>query len=333
MCSRAFLFSAAALTACLGCSSITIDKPANGSTVSMPQETQVTEKGSNVCYDEVLFDSFNPADFGGSRSELVPKGRLLYAAPGSHTLFVGARNCKLHQNISASSTFTVSRCPLCFTCPAGQVVNPSSGQCCDNGKCDAYAFGNFGQWFYSDPACLKETSPGSGKWLSELDCINLQVALIRGATPGPPAMLAVSFPMSRTGALAQIRVPIGWMSGTNGIQVWITEDAAGSPGTVLEAINQTNLRSQPQATTVDAPVHIFSATHPTLTTGRKYWLVIGPAAPDTVVSWNLSLILNDASIPADTKYLLNTTTGSVTGPWAPKSNLAELRPAFEVDVR
>lgn len=46
-----------------------------------------------------------------------------------------------------------------------------------------------------------------------------------------------------------------------------------------------------------------------------------------------NLSLDDVSTPGMTTYLLNTTNSSVAGPWAPKSNLQELRPAFEIDIR
>jgi hypothetical protein len=54
-------------------------------------------------------------------------------------------------------------------------------------------------------------------------------------------------------------------------------------------------------------------------------------AANTDIAWNFAL--DDVSIPAATTYLLNKTNTNVAGPWAPKSNLVERRPAFEVDVR
>ena len=313
-----------------GCS-ITIQKPANGSTVAMPQDILVTEQGS-ICYEDVYLDNFNMSRVNGSHWQFVPTGKLWYVDPGQHTLSVGARDCKFSTNVSQSSNFTVSKCPLCYACPVGQ-VHPALGQCCDGGNCDSYVFSNFGPNFYTDQYCFKETAPGSGQWYYELDCIAPNASPIRGGTA--PMMHAVSFSATRTGALAQIQVPIGWVSGTNGVQLWITDDAAGRPGTtVLETIAKSNLRPQPQPNSVDAPVHIFSATHPTLTAGNKYWLVIGPQAADTVVYWNHGLLLLDASIPANITYVVNTTNTNPSGPWGlPPGAGAQLRPAFEIDVR
>jgi hypothetical protein len=81
---------------------------------------------------------------------------------------------------------------------------------------------------------------------------------------------------------------------------------------------------------VTAPVHVFSTAHTPLTAGTKYWLVIAPGASDTVAQWNLCL--DDFSIP-NTTTLLVTSSSNVNGPWTMKSALAELRPAFEIDVR
>ncbi|HTS53692.1 MAG TPA: choice-of-anchor R domain-containing protein [Burkholderiales bacterium] len=315
----------------LGCSSITITKPLDQSTnVAMPQDILVTENG-NVTFGDVYLDSFNMSRINGTHWQYVPQATLFYVPPGKHTLLVQATDSKLNTSISQSSTFTVSSCRLCYSCPAPETVHPIQGQCCDGGACDASIFGNFGPPFFQQQKCQQALFPGSGTFFSDLDCIGTQTQFIQGTASGSPQMAAVSFSPTQTGKLAQIQAPVGWTSGTNGIQVWITNDAAGKPGTVFEAITINSLRNQPTPTTVVAPAHIFSATHPSLTSGTKYWLVIGPAAPDTVVQWNLSL--DDVSIPAATTLLLNTTNSNVAGPWAPKSNLQELRPAFEIDIR
>jgi hypothetical protein len=148
-------------------------------------------------------------------------------------------------------------------------------------------------------------------------------------------MIAVSFTPNQNGALRHIQVPIGLLSGTNSLQVWISADANNAPGQVLETLTVNSIRTQPQATgsvpPVDAPAHIFFSGNAQLTAGVKYWLVLGPGAADTVIAWNLTL--EDLSSPVPPTFLLNTSNSSVSGPWRLKSNLAEVRPAFEVDVR
>lgn len=88
------------------------------------------------------------------------------------------------------------------------------------------------------------------------------------------------------------------------MQVWITADGGGRPGSPLEIIAVSNVR--PQILPIASPISIFSATRPTLTAGTTYRLVIGPA---------------------------DATTSDLTGPWVMKSNLAELVPACEIAVR
>jgi hypothetical protein len=329
LCVCALLVGAAAGT---GCSQMTIDNPKTGATnVVMPLDVQITKSG-NVSMGDALLDTFNMTQVNGGNYQVVP-GKLYYVPVGQHTLFVGARNTKTNQNLSETVGFTVSSCPLCYTCPTGQALHPSFGQCCDNGRCDEYAFGNFSVPYYSQPKCNEQTAPTvNPKYWYEFDCIRSDGEQIRGGTPGPARMVAVRFTASRSGQLAHIRVPIGRTSGTASARVWITADANNSPGAQLELINVASVRQQPPIATVNAPEHIFSVLRPALTAGTTYWLVIGPGAADSQLLWNHTMLLADSSIPNTTTLLL-TNTNNLTGPWAAKSNLAELRPAFQIDVR
>ncbi|HYX46045.1 MAG TPA: choice-of-anchor R domain-containing protein, partial [Sphingomicrobium sp.] len=227
-------------------------------------------------------------------------------------------------------TFSVAGCPLCYSCPVG-TLHPITGQCCDNGMCDAWLAGNFGPRFLNSAKCQQFTFPGSTKTWQDFDCIGTNYAPISGSGAGAAQMIAVSFTPQQAGQLRHIQAPIGWQSGTNSLLVWITADSNNAPAGVIEALTVFNVRVQPAPTTVDAPAHIFSSTHPQLAAGTRYWLVMGPGANDTQIAWNLSL--DDISTPGMTTFLLNTTNSSVAGPWAPKSNLQELRPAFEIDIR
>ena len=320
------------VTIIAGCASISIDQPKDGSVVKMPQPIMVTESG-NVSLGDPLFDNFNLSRYNGQNWQYVPQSTLRYASPGAaHTLFVSARDGKSGANISQSSTFTVSACPLCYTCPAGSVVHPITGQCCDGGMCDSLAFANFGPSVFANQECQQFTFPGSTKQWLDLDCISTNLEQIRG-TALTPQMLAVRFTPTESKALRHVQVPIGWQSGVNSLQVWVTADSANAPGQSLETVTVNNIRTQPTPTTVDAPAHIFFAGTTPLTAGTPYWLVLGPGGADTVINWNTSLLLNDSSIPANTTYLLNTTSTSLAGPWNPKGITVIRRPAFEVDVR
>jgi hypothetical protein len=147
-------------------------------------------------------------------------------------------------------------------------------------------------------------------------------------------MVAVSFAPVRSGALKQIHVPIGYRSGANQFQAWITSDNGGRPGAALEAFTLSNIR--PQDFPTRSSMHIFSATRPNLAAGTTYWLVIGPGGQDTVGSWNYSLDDAPAAVAGSANFLVNTTSGTnglpqLAGPWTPASS--PLRPAFQIDLR
>lgn len=328
---REVLSSALALLAA-GCASISIDEPANGSVKARPPvAVKVTPKGF-VDFGDPLLDNFNLSRYNGQNWQYVPQSTLYYVPQGPHTLSVPANDGKWHTNISQSSTFTVTACPLCYSCPVGN-VHPVTGQCCDNGMCDKTAFGNFGPNFYSNVECQKMTFPSvNPRYWYEFDCISSSFEVVRGGAT--PQMLAVSFTPVYSGALRHVQAPVGLRSGTNSLRVWITADANNAPGTVLETLTVA-IRPQPIQTgaqpPVEAPEHLFFSGTTQLTAGTRYWLVLGPGAANTDIAWNFAL--DDVSIPAATTYLLNRTNTNVAGPWAPKSNLGERRPAFEVDVR
>jgi len=316
-----------------GCASISIDKPEDQSvTARLPQHIMVTQSGF-VDFGDPMLDNFNLSRYNGQNWQYVPQSTIYYASPGMHTLAVPARDGKWHTDISKGSTFTVSQCPLCYSCPVGN-VHPMTGQCCDNGMCDIPVFGNFGPSFYGNVECQKMIFPStSPKYWDEFDCISTAIDFVRGGTN--PQVLAVSFTPAYSGTLRHVQAPIGLISGTNSLQVWITANANNSPGQVLENKTFNTVRPQPPATTafppVDAPAHLFFGGTTQLMAGTLYWLVLGPGAADTVIAWNSAL--DDVSIPAATTFLLNTTNTGVAGPWAMKNNQVNRRPAFEVDVR
>lgn len=312
------------------CASISIDQPKDKSVgVTMPQNIVVTENGNAVLGTPYL-DNFDLSHYNGQNWQYVPQSTLRFVSPGQHTLFVSARDNYWGTNISQSSGFSVASCPLCYSCPVG-TVHPITGQCCNNGACDAWTAGNFGLPSLNSVKCQQFTFPGSTKTWQDFDCIGTNYAQISGAATSSQQMLAVSFTPQQAGRLQHIQAPVGWLSGTNSLLVWVTADSNNFPGAVIESLTVNGVRTQPTPTTVDAPAHIFSSTHPQLAAATRYWLVMGPGAADTKIAWNLSL--DDMSIPAATTYLLNTTTSNVGGPWAPKSNLQELRPAFEIEVQ
>lgn len=324
------LLALAGVTILTACSSITIVQPKDGSTnVTMPQPIEVTEQGQ-AWIDGISLDGVDMGRYNGSNFQYFPRSTLYYVPPGQHSLWVSAHDVKTNQNISAGSTFNVSTCPLCYSCQAGMTVHPIEGQCCDNGRCDIRVFSNFGPSFFTNQKCQQALFPGSTTYYYDRDCISSNGVIISGAGTANRRMYAVSFSVTGTATLTHIQVPISWQSGQNGVNISISADNNGSPGAVVETVNVSNIRTGSPTITVDSPIHVFSAQRPTLTAGR-YWLVIAPAAANTVAQWNYAL--DDFSITNNTTLLINDTSSNVNGPWRRVSNLVEPRPAFEIDVR
>jgi len=312
----------------VGCATVKIDNPGNGATgVKMPQDVRITTQGP-VTLSGVFLDNENISQFNNSNWQFTPRFWLTYVPIGSHTLFFPAENSKTHQNIGESSSFVVSACPLCYTCPTGK-VHPITGQCCDNNICDTWAAGNSGVTRFNSPKCQEALFPGASEYYYERGCISSQTETIHGAAGGPPEVAAVRFVANQTGGLTHIRVPIGVTSGQGNVRVWLTADAGGSPGAPIETIMVQNIRSQ--TLPITSPMSVFSTAHPVLTAGTVYWLVIGPSSSTTSVDWNVSL--DDFSIPNTPTFLVNRSTSDLTGPWVKKSTLAEPVPAYEIAVR
>jgi hypothetical protein len=318
-----------------GCTSLKIDLPANGSSVSMPQEIKVTESvgldGGTQGQNKLLADGKELEHFTNVTYSVPSGSTLCCLDPGAHSVSVSGHTSS--RTVTDASSFNVSACPGCYSCPTGGFVHPVFGFCCDNGSCDIAASSNFGPWRFPAPA----SCPASVK---ANDCLNQNANGICGrdgaGCAGIPAMgtqmLAVSFTPGQSGALKQIHVPIGWRNGSNAFQAWITTDVAGKPGAALETFPLPNIRMQ--AFPTRSSMHIFSTTHPNLAAGTTYWLVIGPTAADAVGSWNYSL--DDAPSAGSSNFLVNATPDAsgvprLAGPWAPASS--PLRTAFEIDIR
>lgn len=320
-----------------GCTTITIKSPANGASVSMPHEIIVTDSvgldGRTQGTQRLLIDGVDPERFTNV-SYSVPSGSTLCCLDqGPHSVSVSDRTSA--GSLTAISNFSViaNACPGCYTCSTG-TVHPVFGVCCDNGACDIPASSNFGPWrFPAQASCPTMQAKAN-------NCLNQNANAICGAdgtgcaglAPMATQMLAVSFSPPQSGVLKQIHVPIGWRSGSNAFQAWVASDIGGQPGAMLEAFALPAIRTQVFPTR--SAMHIFSSARPTLAAGATYWLVIGPAARDTVGSWNFSL--GDTPAAGSPNFLVNTSPDAngvpqLAGPWAPANGV--LRPAFQIDIR
>jgi hypothetical protein len=86
--------------------------------------------------------------------------------------------------------------------------------------------------------------------------------------------------------LDTVQLAVARLSGTNELNVWLTSDAAGEPGTLIEAFNFTNAMGPGG---LNNPLLVGnSMLRPVLSPGTNYWLVASAPNADTLALWNLS---------------------------------------------
>jgi hypothetical protein len=130
-----------------------------------------------------------------------------------------------------------------------------------------------------------------------------------GTTSNPPEAVAQSFTPSANYVLEDVQLPLGYITGNNDVDLWITTDNGGNPGTVLEALSATN--SLPQVGPQQSPPvsMIPSVTNPPLNAGTLYWLVLGPGFANSCVEWYAAV--NDAATNTDLLFSSQLTAGSL----------------------
>ena len=109
------------------------------------------------------------------------------------------------------------------------------------------------------------------------------------ATPG--ATVSQKFAVTKDVTFTEALLPLVLDHGTNAISLKLTADSDGWPGETLEEIVATGLPvclPRQQCTPLAALVTFTSVLHPTLTSGRSYWLVVGVPnvlTSDTYAGW------------------------------------------------
>lgn len=95
---------------------------------------------------------------------------------------------------------------------------------------------------------------------------------------------AMSFVPTETGDVTEIDLAIGWVRGTNDVNVMLAADNEKTlPGSILASWSLTNL---PTFGTLYAPESILVTNGLTLNANVRYWLIISPGASDTWAAWN-----------------------------------------------
>jgi len=99
--------------------------------------------------------------------------------------------------------------------------------------------------------------------------------------PHVPRWVASPFIPQNTSTLTQIKLALGYASGSNGAVINLTNDGNGVPGsTILESWTPTNLSSS-----TTPLLSLKSVVQPILHAGTKYWLVAMGSASDSLDFW------------------------------------------------
>jgi hypothetical protein len=92
------------------------------------------------------------------------------------------------------------------------------------------------------------------------------------------------FMPSASGNLSDVWVAMGHVTGLNEFELWLTDDAGGTPGTTLWSSGAIKDLMGPFGS-LNPPVHISVDGGPMLTAGSSYWL-LASVADDTWAAWN-----------------------------------------------
>ena len=152
------------------------------------------------------------------------------------------------------------------------------------------------------------------------------VAGTASASGAAGQVVAEQFTPSVSASFSDALLPLGLVSGTNQVSVYLETNASGLPGTILEQINVTGL---PTVTFPPGGGSVFTAAsvlHPTLTAGTPYWLVAVALNADTFAVWDL----NSTGDTINGSNAALNDLASATGPWT-LATAGQVRNAFEID--
>jgi hypothetical protein len=98
---------------------------------------------------------------------------------------------------------------------------------------------------------------------------------------------AFAFQSAGNFQFTELDLAVGWMAGTNRINVELTADSGNVPGPILESWIVDDLPSVLVCCSAESLTYAAgsSAGAIYLTAGSQYWVVVRPAAADTVAAW------------------------------------------------
>ena len=102
---------------------------------------------------------------------------------------------------------------------------------------------------------------------------------------GAPVVLADAFVASGDFTLTQIDLALLDLGRVDSSVIQLAGDNAGTPGTVLEEWDVTNVQ---RSVTCCALEILVSNTPVSFTSGSQYWVILGPGSADAETWWNLN---------------------------------------------
>lgn len=141
--------------------------------------------------------------------------------------------------------------------------------------------------------------------------------------------IAQAFVASRSDLLANVKIALASPDGTGSFSVALmTNDPnTGGPGTILE---QFDVPSVPIVDNPVVPIVLVSVSHPALTAGTTYWLVIMGTIDTSVGVWQGNLIGQLATSSDPDQVNLSIPQAGFVGPWIGGLVNGQPRGAFEV---
>lgn len=88
--------------------------------------------------------------------------------------------------------------------------------------------------------------------------------------------------------LDSVELAVGLRVGNNELDVWLMTDAAGKPGTIIEAFHFSGAMGRFGAP--NPPLRANSILRPLLSSGIRYWLVASLTGPHAKAAWNLNAV-------------------------------------------
>jgi hypothetical protein len=102
-------------------------------------------------------------------------------------------------------------------------------------------------------------------------------------TPYGLSYLALQFSPSQSGELADIDLPLYYISGTNSVIVSLWSDSGNTPGTELNSWDVTGVTSAPCCGAI--PTIDLAVSGVALKAGQNYWLQLYPGESDSFIGW------------------------------------------------